>query len=77
MEQSVEVVTLTERFELPEIALAMTQHRRLAVHCPICGPRVVGLVPVEAGGRPFSPRLHAEASYLKTEPLRVSRSGSQ
>ena len=29
-----EVVSLSEQVELPEVAPVVTQHRRLAVHCP-------------------------------------------
>ncbi|MDX7952833.1 IS66 family transposase, partial [Lichenihabitans sp. Uapishka_5] len=42
------------------------QHRRLAVHCPSCGVRVVAPVAEAARGTPFGPRLHAVATYLKT-----------
>ena len=63
---SAEVVSLSEQIELPEVAPAVTQHRRLAVHCPTCGTRVVAAVPEAARGTPFGPRLHAVATYLKT-----------
>ena len=63
---SAEIVSLSERIELPEVAPAVTQHRRLAVHCPTCGTRVVAAVPAAAWGTPFGPRLHAVATYLKT-----------
>ena len=65
-ELSAEVVSLSERIELPEVAPVVTQHRRLAVHCPTCGTRVVAPVPEAAQGTPFGPRLHAVATYLKT-----------
>ncbi len=61
-----EVVSVSERIELPEVAPVVTQHRRLAVHCPTCGTRVVSPVPEAARGTPFGPRLHAVATYLKT-----------
>ncbi|SFI45789.1 IS66 family transposase [Methylobacterium brachiatum] len=61
-----EVVGVSERIELPEVAPVVTQHRRLAVHCPACGTRVVEAVPEAARGTPFGPRLHAVATYLKT-----------
>src|ERR1700712_2609249 len=61
-----ESVSVFERTELPEIAPVVTQHRRMGVHCPSCGTRVVAPVPEEARGTPFGPRLHAVATYLKT-----------
>ena len=61
-----EIVSVSERIELPEVAPAVTQHRRLAVHCPTCWMRIVAPVPEEARGTPFGPRLHAVATYLKT-----------
>lgn len=61
-----EVVIVSEGIELPEVAPVVTQHRRLAVHCPTCGTRMVALVPEAARGTPFGPRLHAVATYLKT-----------
>ncbi|KMO29373.1 MULTISPECIES: IS66 family transposase [Methylobacteriaceae] len=65
-ELSAEVVSLSERIELPEVAPVVTQHRRLAVHCPSCGARMVAPVPEAARDTPFGPRLHAVATYLKT-----------
>lgn len=61
-----EVVRLSERIELPEVAPVVTQHQRLAVQCPTCGARVIAPVPEAARGTPFGPRLHAAATYLKT-----------
>ncbi|MDP4026996.1 IS66 family transposase [Methylobacterium sp. NEAU 140] len=61
-----EVVSVSERIDLPDVAPVVTQHRRLAVHCPTCGARVVAPVPEAAQGTPFGPRLHAVATYLKT-----------
>jgi transposase len=61
-----EVVTLSERIELPQVVPVVTQHRRLAVRCPTCGTQVVAPVPKEARGTPFGPRLHPVATYLKT-----------
>jgi transposase len=61
-----EIVSVCERIELPEVAPIVTQHQRLAVHCPSCGTRVVAPVPQAARGTPFGPRLHAVATYLKT-----------
>ena len=61
-----EVVSVSEQIELPEVAPMVTQHRRLAVHCPSCGTRVVAPVPEVARRTPFGPRLHAVATYLKT-----------
>jgi transposase len=62
----VELVSVSERIELPKVTPVVTQHRRLAVHCPTCGVRVVAPVPEAARGTPFGPRLHAVATYLKT-----------
>src|SRR3954464_13330141 len=61
-----EVVSTSERIELPEIAPVVTQYQRLTVCCPSCGTHVVAPVPQEARGTPFGPRLHAVATYLKT-----------
>ncbi len=61
-----EVVSTSERIELPQVTPVVTQHRRLAVRCPSCGTRVVAAVPEAARGTPFGPRLHAVATYLKT-----------
>ena len=61
-----ELVSLSEQIDVPEVAPVVTQHRRLAVHCPSCGTRVVAPVPEAARGTPFGPRLHAVATYLKT-----------
>src|ERR1700710_1729529 len=61
-----DVVGVSERIELPEVAPVVTQHRRLAVHCPTCGTRVIAPPPEAARGTPFGPRLHAVATYLKT-----------
>jgi transposase len=60
-----EIVSVSERIELPEVAPTVTQHRRLAVHCPTCGMRVVPRASEAARGTPFGPRLHAVATYLK------------
>ena len=62
----VELVSVSERIDLPAVAPVVTQHRRLAVQCPTCGARVVAPVPADARGTPFGPRLHAVATYLKT-----------
>ena len=61
-----ETVSVHEEIDLPEVKPLITQHRRLSVHCPACGSRVVAPVPEEARGTPFGPRLHAVATYLKT-----------
>src|SRR6201747_522683 len=61
-----EIVSVSERIELPEVAPVVTQHRRLAVRCPTCGTRVIAPAPEAARGTPFGPRLHAVATYLKT-----------
>lgn len=61
-----EVVSVSERIELPEVAPVVTQHRRLAVQCPTCGTRVIAPVPEATRGTPFGPRLHAVTTYLKT-----------
>ena len=63
---AVELVSVSERIDLPAVTPVVTQHRRLAVHCPTCGARVVAPVPEDARGTPFGPRLHAVATYLKT-----------
>ena len=61
-----ELVSVSERIDLPAVAPVVTQHQRLAIQCPTCGARVVAPVPVAARGTPFGPRLHAVATYLKT-----------
>ena len=61
-----ETVSRHEQIDLPEVKPLVTHHRRLAVHCPACGTRVVAPVPEAARGTPFGPRLHAVATYLKT-----------
>ena len=61
-----EVVSIADRIELPAVVPVVTQHRRLALHCPWCGTRTVAPVPKEARGTPFGPRLHAVATYLKS-----------
>jgi len=61
-----EIVSVSEQIDLPVVAPVVIQHRRLAVHCPSCGTRVVAPVPEAARGTPFGPRLHAVATYLKT-----------
>ncbi|WP_419829823.1 IS66 family transposase [Methylobacterium sp.] len=65
-ELSTEVVSVSEQIDLPAVMPVVTQHRRLAVHCPTCGARVVAPVPEAARCTPFGPRLHAVATYLKT-----------
>jgi len=62
----VEIVSVSERIELPAVMPVVTQHRRLAVPCPTCGARMVASVPEAARGTPFGPRHHAVATYLKT-----------
>jgi len=57
-----EVVSVSERIELPAVAPVVTRHRRLAVQCPSCGGRGVAPVPQAARGTPFGPRLHAVAT---------------
>src|SRR5687767_2761586 len=61
-----ETISIHEQIDLPEVAPRVTQHWRLAVHCPACGRRAVAPVPQAARGTPFGPRLHAVATYLKT-----------
>ena len=61
-----EAISIHEQIELPQVKPCITQHRRLAVHCPACGTRVVAPVPEAARGTPFGARLHAVATYLKT-----------
>ena len=39
-----EIVSDSERIELPAVAPIVTRHRRLAVRCPSCGERVVAPV---------------------------------
>ena len=39
----VEVVSVSERIELPEVAPVVTQHQRLAVQCPTCGVNRPGI----------------------------------
>ena len=52
---SAEVVSVSERIELPAVMPVVTQHRRLAEQCPTCGARVVEPVPDEARGTPVRP----------------------
>ncbi|MBD2746706.1 transposase [Microvirga sp. BT688] len=61
-----ETISLHEQIDLPRVVPRITQHRRLAVHCPACGTRAVAPVPDAAKGTPFGPRVHAVATYLKT-----------
>ena len=61
-----ETVSEHDKIDLPPIAPFVERHRRLAVHCPSCGLRVVADPPAAAKGTPFGPRLHAVATYLKT-----------
>jgi len=61
-----ETISIHEQIELPQVKPCITQHRRLAVHCPACRTRVVAPVPEAARGTPFGARLHAVAIYLKT-----------
>ena len=61
-----ETISIHEQIELPEVAPRVTQHRRLAVRCPVCGTRAVAAVPDAAKETPFGPRVHAMATYLKT-----------
>src|ERR671916_143302 len=61
-----ETISIHEQIDLPEVAPRVIQHRRLAVHCPACGRRVVAPVPDAAKRTPFGPRVHAVATYLKT-----------
>src|SRR3954449_4763832 len=57
-----DLVSVSDRIDLPVVAPVVTQHRRLAVRCPSCGARVVAPVPPAAWGTPFGPRLHAPMS---------------
>ena len=61
-----EPVSVHERIDVPQVKPLIERHRRLAVHCPVCGARVVAPVPSAAKGTPFGPRLHAVVTYLKT-----------
>jgi transposase len=61
-----ETISIHEQIDLPQVAPRVTQHQRLAVHCPACGKRAVAPVPDAAKGTPFGPRVHAVATYLKT-----------
>ncbi|TIP08006.1 IS66 family transposase [Mesorhizobium sp.] len=61
-----ETISIHEQIELPAVAPRVTQHRRLAVHCPSCGTQVVAPAPEAAKRTPFGPRIHAVATYLKT-----------
>jgi transposase len=61
-----EVVSVSERIELPEVALVVNQHQRLAVQCQTCGARVIAPFPEAARGTPFGPRLNVVTTYLKT-----------
>ena len=47
-----ELVSVSERIELPAVTPIVTQHQRIAVQCPSCGTRVEALVPKEAQGHP-------------------------
>ena len=62
----IEVVSLHDRIDLPQVKPEVERHQRLAVRCPACGTQVVAAVPPAIRGTPFGPRLHAVATYLKT-----------
>src|SRR4029453_6311890 len=47
-----ETISIHEQIDLPEVAPRVTQHRRLAVRCPVCGTRAVAPVPDAARETP-------------------------
>src|SRR3954469_4826554 len=47
-----ETISLHEQIELPDVTPRVTQHRRLAVRCPVCGTRAVAPVPDAARETP-------------------------
>jgi len=59
-----EAAGVWEHIGLPAVQPQVVHHRRLAVRCPGYGTQAVAAVPVS--GTPFSPPLHAVATYLKT-----------
>ncbi len=61
-----EVVSVSERIKLSEVAPVVTQHRRLVVRCPTCGTREAAPMPNAARSTLFGPLLHGVATYLET-----------
>jgi transposase len=59
-------------FELPPIAVTVTEHRAHAVSCPDCGKRTRAVLPAEVAASAFGPRLQAAIALLSVRN-RVSR----
>lgn len=59
-------------FELPPIAVTVTEHRAQAVCCPGCGKRIRAVLPAEVRASAFGPRLQAAIALLSVRN-RVSR----
>ena len=51
-------------FELPPIAVTVTEHRAQAVCCPGCGKRIRAVLPAEVRASAFGPRLQAAIALL-------------
>lgn len=59
-------------FELPPIAVRVSEHRAHALDCPDCGKRTRALLPADVGASVFGPRLQAALALLSVRN-RVSR----
>jgi transposase len=59
-------------FELPEIAVSVSEHRAHALRCPGCGKRTRARLPAEVAGSVFGPRLRAAIALLSVRN-RISR----
>jgi transposase len=59
-------------FELPPIAVSVTEHRAQVVSCPGCGKRMRAALPADLAASAFGPRLQAALALLSVRN-RVSR----
>jgi transposase len=59
-------------FELPEIAVSVTEHRSHALRCAGCGSRTRARLPAEVAASAFGPRLQAALALLSVRN-RISR----
>ena len=59
-------------FELPPIAVAVSEHRAHAVSCPGCGAHIRAALPADVAASVFGPRLQAAIALLSVRN-RVSR----
>jgi transposase len=59
-------------FELPEIAVAVSEHRAHALRCAGCGRRTRACLPADLAGSAFGPRLQAAVALLSVRN-RISR----